>query len=104
MDELPITYATGFRPKPKNPYLDSIEWKFICWLAPINGIKLKEPNVSCKHCHGKGYTGYVAGSKMQFDGQEIKIPISCNCIVWDIAEMVTNPMAKWNLNKKARGH
>lgn len=85
--------AGKFKPKnsKKNPFLESREWAIITQLASINGIKLKEPDMSCKYCNGKGWTGIETYSKA---------PIACKCIIWDISEMKVNPMAKGNLDRK----
>lgn len=41
------------------------------------GLEVKSPKPSCKHCHGRGWTGLYAKDKS---------PIACKCIYPDVSE------------------
>ena len=41
-------------------------------IAKRNGVKVNEPKKNCKHCYGRGYTG--------FDIKQENYPVPCLCI------------------------
>lgn len=59
-------------PTEKKPDLRKMNpWQVIKEAAAGMGIRVNDPNPSCKHCHGRGYTG------IRHDTGE---PLPCKCI------------------------
>ena len=57
-------------------------------------IDIKKPRSGCKHCYGRGYTGWVADTKQ---------PIPCNCI-FDAAALKNSENSAMIFNRGNKRH
>jgi hypothetical protein len=60
-------------------------------------VPIREPKKSCKHCHGRGYTGFKSGPK--------KEPVPCKCIypkMNAMTELAFENRNQYAINRKQR--